>query len=169
MAADFLPGWYEPEYFNVETVFAEFFKPLLPDVNVVHWLKPGFYVPSYFEDSTKGTEPTLRLWRQPGERDPETGTDIPLVQFAAVTRSHEDSWDLQEFVFSMMMALDKGHLIVLSSGEKIRIRNVKLWLGPQTVPEAPIDEYFIPVTYSFSIDKKRLTPDYKKIVDSLTT
>src|SRR5687768_12481771 len=98
-----LPPWYKgPEYVNVEDLFQEYLQPLLPSVRVVHWLEPGWYVPMGFEGATNGTEPTLRIWRQPGQRDYESNTDIPLLQVAAVTRSHDDSWKLLEFVDSMM-------------------------------------------------------------------
>lgn len=168
--ASFLPDWYKgPEYLNVEDVFHDFFQPLLPEVRVVHWIEPDWYVPKGFVDVTPtyGTEPTLRLWRQPGQRDDESTTDAPLLQFAAVTRSHDDSWELLEFVHSMMMALNKGHKIIRPDGSRVGVKNVKFWLGPQVVPEAPVDEYFIPVTYSFTIPGKKLQPDYRSILDNL--
>jgi hypothetical protein len=163
-----LPGWYRgAQYLNVEDLFYEFLQPLIPEVRVVHWLEPGWYVPQGFQGATNGTEPTLRLWRQPGQRDDETTTDAPLLQFAAVTRSHDDSWELLEFVHSMMKALNDGHKITRPDGSRVGVKNVRFWLGPQTIPEAPVDEFFIPVTYSFTVPGKKLQPNYREILDNL--
>ncbi|ABE67639.1 tail terminator [Mycobacterium phage Wildcat] len=167
--ADFLPDWWEgPEYLDVEDLFAQHFQKLLPNVRVCHWIQPDWYIPTGFVDATPtyGTEPTLRLWRQPGQRDDESTTDAPLLQFAAVTRSHGDSIQLIEFVHTVMRALNNGHKIKYN-GQLVGIKNVGLWLGPQTIPEGPIDEFFVPVTYKFTVAGKKLQPNYRKILDSL--
>lgn len=166
--ASFLPEWWKgPGFINVEDLFQAYFQPLLPEVRVVHWLEPGWYVPQGFENATNGTEPTLRLWRQPGQRDYETNTDVPLLQVAAVTRRHEDSWDLLEFVDTLMQALENGHKIDFD-GRKVQVKNVGLWLGPQVIPEAPVDEFFIPMTWSFTINGKKLQPNYREILNTLS-
>ena len=151
----------------MEDLFQEYFQPLLPEVRVVHWLEPGWYVPRGFENATNGTEPTLRIWRQPGQRDYESNTDVPLLQVAAVTRSHDDSWKLLEFVDSLMQALEQGHKITRADGTKVQVKNVGLWLGPQMIPEAPVDEFFIPITWTFSINGLKLQPNYREILDNL--
>lgn len=168
--ADFLPAWYKgSEYVDVEELFHDLFQGLLPDVRVVHWIQPDWYVPQGFVDvaPTYGTEPTLRLWRQPGQRDDETTTDAPLLQFAAVTRSHEDSIALVEFVHSVMKALNNGHKIHRSDGSQVGVKNVRFWLGPQVIPEGPVDEFFVPVTYTFTVPGRKLQPNYREVLDSL--
>lgn len=166
--ADFLPAWYKgPEFVNVEDLFLDFFTPLLPLVNVIHWLKPSEY--GYVPFVSDGAEPTLRLWRQPGQWDYETNKDIPLLQVAAVTRSQDDSWELLEFVRSMMKMLSEHPTfkIVMANGSKVQVGGVKLWLGPQIIPEGPVDQYFIPMTWQMSIPGKKLQPDYYTILNNL--
>lgn len=167
--ADFLPDWYKgSEYVNVEDLFAGFFQKLLPAVNVIHWMAPEEY--GYVPFSSNGTEPTLRLWRQPGQWDAETNTDIPLLQVAAVTRRHEDSWELLEFVRSMMkaLALHDGAKIPAPDGSQVSVKNIGLWLGPQIIPEGPVDKYFVPMTWQMTIPGKKLAPDYYTNIKNLT-
>lgn len=162
-----LPEWYKGSQFhNVEDLFHDYLQPLLPEVRVVHWLEPGWYVPKGFENATNGTEPTLRLWRQPGQRNYETNEDVPLLQVAAVTRSHDESWELLEFVDSMMRVLDQGHKIEFQD-KRVSVNSVGLWLGPQIIPEAPVDEFFIPMTWRFTIHGLKLQPNYREILNTL--
>jgi hypothetical protein len=164
--ADFLPGWYKgSEYINVEDLFKDYFTPLLPDVNVTHWIRPIDY--GYIPGVSDGAEPTLRFWRQPGQRDYETKTDIPLLQAGAITRSHDESWELIEFVSSMMNLFNLGLKIVRPNGSQIQPKNVKLWMGPQILPEGPVDHYFVPMTWQFTLPGYKLQPDYYTIVKNL--
>ena len=166
--ADFLPEWYKgSEYVNVEDLFKEFFTPLLPAVNVIHWMAPQEY--GYIPFQSGGTEPTLRLWRQPGQWDAETNDDIPLLQLAAVTRSHDESWELLEFVRSMMkmLYLHQSYKLHDAEGKPVQVKNVRLWQGPQIVPEGPVDQYFVPMTYTMTIPGRKLQPDYYTILNTL--
>jgi hypothetical protein len=166
--ADFLPEWYKgSEYVNVEDLFQGFLQPLIPLVRVVHWMAPSEY--GYVPFESNGTEPTLRLWRQPGQWDYETNDDIPLLQVAAVTRSHDESWELLEFVRSMMktLCLHDTFKIVMADGTKVQVKNLRLWLGMQMVPEGPVDQYFIPMTWQMTIPGKKLQPDYYTILNTL--
>lgn len=160
----FLPEWYEgPHYRNVEDVVAQWFQGLLPDVRVVHWLKPGWYTPG----DGQGTEPTLRIWRMPGTRDNEIRSDVALIQVAAVTRARADSWKLLEFVGDMFDVCNNGYKIVTPQNQKVQLKDVEIWLGPQEVPEGLIDEFFIPMTWSMSINGLKLAPNYRQILENL--
>jgi hypothetical protein len=168
MMADFLPEWYKgSEYVNVEDLFHDFLQPLIPLVRVTHWIAPEEY--GYEPFVSDGADPVLRLWRQPGQWDIETNSDIPLLQVAAVTRSHDESWELLEFVRSVMKMLAKHDTfkITMADGTKVQVGDVKLWLGPQIVPEGPVDQYFIPMTFQMSIPGKKLQPDYYSIIKNL--
>ena len=79
----------------------DFFTWLLPDVAVFSWLPNNYYEPG-----GQGTEPTLRIWRQPGGRDVELRNDEALIQIAAISDSAATSWELIEFCGSMMDALN---------------------------------------------------------------
>jgi hypothetical protein len=167
--ADFLPEWYKgSEHINVEDLFHDFLQPLVPLVNVTHWVHPSEY--GYVPFQSDGAEPTLRLWRQPGQWDAETNDDIPLLQVAAVTRSVDESWELLEFVRSMMkmLYLHPTYKIVMADGTKVQVKNVRLWLGPQVLPEGPVDQYFIPMTWSMTIPGKKLQPDYYTVLKNLS-
>lgn len=162
MAAEFLPDWYKREFLDVEELFMDYFEFLLPDVEVLSWLPDGYYEPN-----GQGTEPTLRIWRQPGGRDVELRTDEALIQIAAISDSAATSWEMIEFCASMMDVLNNGFKIPRPDGTRQEVKNVRPWLGPQQVPEAPIDEKFVPMTWVVSIRGKRLLPDYRPILESL--
>lgn len=157
-----LPEWYKREFVDVEELFMDYFEWLLPDVKVYSWLPNGYYEPG-----GTGTEPTLRIWRQPGSRDLELRTDEALIQIAAISDSSATSWEMIEFCMSMMDVLNKGFKIPRTDGTRQGIKDVSVWLGPQQIPEVPIDEKFVPLTWKVTIHGKRLLPDYRNILETL--
>ena len=157
-----LPEWYEREFVDVEQLFYDYFTLLLPDVKVYSWLPNNYYEPGGL-----GTEPTLRIWRQPGGRDVELRTDEALIQIAAISDSSATSWELIEFCMSMMDVLNNGFKIPRPDGSRTSVKDVVVWLGPQQVPEFPIDEKFVPMTWKVSVRGKRLLPDYLPILETL--
>lgn len=161
-----LPDWYEgPHYLNLEDVVHDWLADLLPHVQVVHWLRPGWYTPG----DGKGTDPTIRIWRMPGNRDEELSSDIALLQVAAITRNRTDSWKLLDFVGDMFQTLNDGFKIPRPDGSRVQLKNVKPWLGPQEIPEGLIDDFFVPMTWTMTSSRQKLTPNYRQILETLPT
>jgi hypothetical protein len=163
-----LPGWYEGGKTDAEDLVMSYFKRLLGDrVYVCTWLPPGHYVLSPGEE-TGGTQPTLRVWRQPGKFDPEIRRDQALVQIAAITPTRKESWQLIEFVRDMLDdEVVTDQVIVMSDGENAAVSCAEEWMGPQLVPEHLVDEKFIPATFKLSLREDVDRPDYRAIVKSL--
>ena len=159
-----LPEWYKREFVDVEGLFHDYFQLLLPDVAIYSWLPNNYYEPGGL-----GTEPTLRIWRQPGGRDVELRTDEALIQIAAISDSAATSWELIEFCMTMMDVLNGGFKIPQADGTRQGVREVSVHVGPQQIPEFPIDEKFVPMTWKVTVRGKRLLPDYRPILDSLVS
>lgn len=162
-----LPDWFAGGFEDTEAAVCDYFEWLLGDgVFICTWLPEGHYTPT--TESVGGTQPTLRIWRQPGRIDQSMRTDETLVQIAAIAETRADAWKLIDFVRQMMdyLVLERfpiprkdGSVTKFSSGEE--------WLGPQTIPERIIDEKFIPVTYKLPLRKPRNLPNYRKILTDL--
>lgn len=163
----FLPAWFVPGYQDVEDLVCDYFDWITAgSVKTYTWLPSGYYDPS----EGKGTEPTLRIWRQPGKADSSLRTDECLVQVACITKKRSSTWQLVEFVRRMMDDEVIGLLpIPRKDGTVSKILACEEWLGPQQVPEQYIDDKFVPVTFKLCTREARLLPDYRQILKSLPT
>jgi len=163
----FLPDWFDPGYQDIEDTVCDYFDWITAGaVKTFTWLPPGFYDPA----SGKGTQPTLRVWRQPGKADSSLRTDESLVQIACITPKRSTSWELVEFVRRMMDDEVIGLLpIPRKDGSTSKILSSEEWLGPQQVPEQFIDEKFVPVTFKLRTREARFLPNYRQILKSLPT
>lgn len=160
-----LPDWYQGGYTDTEDALCDYFEWLLGDrVFVCTWLPKGHYEPY----SENGTQPTLRIWRQPGRADQSIRTDETLVQIAAIAETRADAWKLIDFVRQMMdyLVLERFP-IPRKDGSVTKFPSGEEWLGPQTIPERLIDEKFIPVTYKLPLRKPRGLPNYRQILTNL--
>lgn len=162
-----LPDWFQGGYEDTEDALCDYFEFLLGDgVFVCTWLPPGHYTPT--PETNGGTEPTLRIWRQPGLADPDLGVDETLIQIASIADTRADAWQLCSFVRAVM---DPNVLerfpIPRKDGSVTKFSYSKEWLGPQSIPERIIDEKFIPVTYKLPINKRKLLPNYRQIITNL--
>jgi hypothetical protein len=152
-----LPDWFAGGRVDVEDLVCSYFAALLGEaVYVCTWLPPNHYVLSPGE-AVGGTQPTLRIWRQPGKFDPDLRRDEALVQVAVITPTRKESWQLVDFVTQMMD----------EDGSVAKIATSSEWLGPQLVPERVVDEKFIPVTFKLGVRERGGLPPYQKIINSL--
>jgi len=163
-----LRDWFEGGYTDAEELVMSYFRWLLGDrVYVCTWLPQGHYVLSPGEE-VGGTQPTLRVWRQPGKSDPSLRRDHALVQIAAITPTRKESWELIDFVRRMMEHdVVGGFPIILPDGEKSSFASSEEWLGPQLVPERLVDEKFIPVTFKLGLREPIDLPNYRRILNNL--
>lgn len=163
-----LPEWFEGGYFDAEDLVCNYLQWLLGDsVYVCTWMPPGHYELTPGQP-VGGTQPTLRVWRQPGKADPESRRDEALIQIAAITATRKESWQLIDFVRRMMDdEVVVGFPIKLSDGSTSQIDRIEEWMGPQLVPERYVDEKFIPVTFKLGIRERGGLPRYRKVLNSL--
>lgn len=164
-----LPDWYEGGYPDAEKLVENYFRQILGDsVYICTWLPQGHYELTPGEE-VGGTQPTLRVWRQPGKSDPDLRADDALVQIAAITPTRHESWKLIEFV-RRMMEHDNcvGIPVDMPDGETTSISKSEEWMGPQLVPERLVDEKFIPVTFKIRLREPVGLPNYRKILNTLT-
>lgn len=162
-----LPEWFVGGFTDTEEALCDYFEWLLGDaVTVCTWLSPTHYAP-FSED---GTQPTLRIWRQPGRADSQLRTDEALVQIAAIAPTRGEAWLLIDFVRRMMDPLVFERFpIPRKDGSTTRFTSVEEWLGPQHIPERIVDEKFIPVTFKLPIREPRNLPNYRQILTDLPT
>lgn len=164
-----LPDWYVGGQTDAEELVKSYLKRVLgaSNVYVCTWLPPNHYVLTPGED-IGGTQPTLRVWRQPGKFDPEIRRDQALVQIAAITPTRKESWQLVEFVRSIFQDdVIVKKKIVMPDGTTTSVSCSEEWLGPQLVPERLVDEKFIPVTFKLGLREPVGLPNYGQIINSL--
>lgn len=163
-----LPDWFEGGNVDAEELISSYLQWLLGEsVYVCTWLPPGHYVLSPGEE-VGGTQPTLRVWRQPGKAVPDLRRDETLVQIAAITPTRKESWQLIDFVRRLMEHdVVAGFPIILPDGSKAAVAAAEEWMGPQLVPEQVVDEKFIPVTFKIGLREPVGLPNYRKIINSL--
>lgn len=163
-----LPDWYEDGDTDAEELVMSYLSRLLGDkVTVCTWLPSGWYELTPGEE-VGGTQPTLRVWRQPGRFDPALRMDQAVIQIAAITPTRKESWKLIRFVRRMMDdEVVTGLPITLPDGETSTIRRSEEWLGPQLVPEPYVDEKFIPISFKISLREPEGLPNYRQIIKSL--
>jgi hypothetical protein len=165
-----LPDWYQGGKTDAEDLVKSYLKRVLgpnSNVYVCTWLPANHYTLSPGEE-IGGTQPTLRVWRQPGKFDPTTRRDQALVQIAAITPTRKESWQLVEFVRDVMDSDVIVKLpITLSNGDTASVSCCEEWQGPQLVPERLVDEKFIPVTFKIGLREPGDLPNYRQIIKSL--
>jgi hypothetical protein len=166
-----LPDWYTQGGFeDTEDAMCDYFEFLLTGKNVYvcTWLPADYYIQTDAGPRPNWTQPTLRIWRQPGLADPDLGVDETLIQIASLAPTRAEAWELNCFVRDMMNPNVLERLpIPRKDGSVTKFSYSREWLGPQSIPERIIDEKFIPVTYKLPIKRKRLLPNYRQIITNL--
>ena len=149
-----LPGWYDPSKAcpNVETdILRPLFQPHLSNVNVVSWIpKPDVY--QAVLDSGGGY---LRTYRTGGPWNDAQKRDQPIVQFAALMGSRDDSWTLIGLVRDVLREFTKQTGVV--NGFKLSVGGEVA--GPALIPELLQDDKLVPITVQLYTWPKGV-PDY---------
>lgn len=162
-----LPEWYTvPGFHDVEKLIVDFFDWVTStNVYVCTMIPENWWSP---DDPLGKPEPLIRVWRMPGRADPQLPEDEALVNIATLSRSRQESWELNGFVRDMMRALP-GIKVPREDGSKTVVDTVSEWVGPSQMPEAFIDDKFIPTTFRMSLGMRRIKPDYHKELLKLPT
>lgn len=163
------PDWYKGGFEDTEDAICDYFEFLLGNsVFICTWLPPGHYTPT--DEDEGGTQPTLRILRQPGKFDDQTRLDHALIQITAFAETRDDVVKLNDFVRAMMDPLVFVRFpIPRKDGSVTKFSSAEEWLGPQSFPERIVDDKFIPATYKLPIRKPRNLPNYRQIISNLPT
>lgn len=138
---------------DAEKLMRLLFQPLLTNVAVGSWLPK----PDVYEQQLISGGGFLRTYRTGGRINRDQNRDEPKIQFAALTRSRDDSWELIEFVRQILESFAEGGIIagtthkIVCSGEVV---------GPQLIPELIADDRLVPITVEIFTWKPSGLPDY---------
>lgn len=150
-----LPGWWQGGFPNIENLLKQFFTPFLgANTAATYWLPPQ----EVYEEQLAAGNGYLRLYRTGGKINREQNRDEPKVQFAALTRSRDESWELIEFARQVGESFTKTGIVgttkLQCTGEVV---------GPQLIPELFRDDRLVPVTLEFYTWRARdFTPEYRQ-------
>lgn len=149
------PAWYHGGYPDIEKLLTNYFQPML-SVSVVSWLPK----PKVYEDVLSNGEGFLRIYRTGGRINREEKRDEPKVQFAALTRSRDDSWALVEFVRQVFEAgFHKGAIVPTTVHTLTAVGEA---VGPQLIPELLQDDRLVPITYELHVQKPAGLDKYRQ-------
>jgi hypothetical protein len=151
------PAWYQGGCADVERVMRDLFVPLLTGVEVVSWVPPA-----YATDLAAGVT-FLRIFRLGGRInvDSKSWVDETRIQFAALSGSRDDSWELIEFVRQTLYAYRFGGAVTGSTSTTFIVVSGEV-LGPQLIPEQLRDERLVPVVFEVHTDRPKGLPDYRR-------
>jgi hypothetical protein len=150
------PAWYYGGCPDAEAVLRDLFADLLTGVEVISWMPPD-----YATKLAAGLS-FLRVFRVGGQInvDSKAWVDQTRIQFAALSASRDDSWQLIEFVRQVLYSYrDGGH--VITGGATAFIVVPGEVVGPQLIPEQMRDERLVPVTFDVHIDRPKGLPNYR--------
>lgn len=153
------PAWYKGGGPDVERVVRDLFASLVTNVKVVSWLPPD-----YAQTLATGGA-FLRVFRQGGRYNVDTRNwvDEARVQFAALSATRDESWELIEFVRQVLYAYwGGGNVVVPSNGTRAFIQTMGEVTGPQLMPEQMRDERLVPITFDVFVDRPRGLPIYRE-------
>lgn len=154
------PGWWAvgaATYPDVEKqVLRPLFQPHLSDISVVSWLPK----PDVYNTQLQAGKGYLRTFRVGGAVNFEQNRDEPRVQFAALTGSRDESWELIGFVREVLGAYWRHAAVV--PGTPYKLSTVGEIVGPQLIPELLQDDRLVPVTFEFHTWKPKGLPNYRQ-------
>jgi hypothetical protein len=149
------PDWFKGGFPNAEDLVKTLFAPLLTGVTAVSWLP----APKTVEETLKARSGYLRVYRTGGKINREQNRDEPNVQFVALTRSRDDSWDLIEFVRQVLEQFESTAIV---PGTIHKMHCAGELLGPQLTPGEMRDERIVPVTFTLHTWKPKGLGNYRE-------
>ncbi|HJT93888.1 MAG TPA: hypothetical protein VJ777_18485 [Mycobacterium sp.] len=158
------PDWYKGGFIDIERLLMDWFGGLFTDaVTCLTWFPPENEV---LENIANGLI-YLRIFRSGGRivfnEDGGTGVlDRPHVQFAAMSRSRDLSWEVIEFVRNMLypfnvgggggrMITDFGYAAITVNGEV---------MGPSITPDVFRDQRLVPITFELEVERRKGLPTF---------
>lgn len=156
------PDWWTVGaggYPNIQKLTRQIFNGLLTNVEVLSW----FPEQAAYEAQLADGGGYLRTYRTGGTIDRDNNCDEPKVQFAALTRSSDDSWELIEFV-RQVLEEGYGRAAAVVPGTIYELKAVGEVVGPQLIPELIADDRLVPITYGFRVPRPKGLPNYRQLL-----
>lgn len=156
------PGFpeYSGGYPNIENLAKTAFSGVLDGsgISPTYWLPKPDKVTEFFETGGNGY---LRIYRTGGAINPVEKRDEPRVQFAALCKSRDDSWELIELVRQVLHeGYGQAAAIVPSTPHKLQLSGEVV--GPQLIPELLQDNRLVPITCEFFTWRPKGLPNYRQ-------
>lgn len=138
-----LPDWWVGGFPNIENLLKGLLTPLLgANTQATYWLPTQ----DVYEQQLSDGKGYLRIYRTGGKINRDENRDEPKVQFAALTRSRDESWELIEFTRQVGEAFLKKAVVPSTTTPLECTGEV---VGPQLVPELFRDDRLVPITLEF--------------------
>lgn len=156
------PDWWPVGaggYPNIQKLTRTVFDGLLTNVEVTSW----FPEPDVYEAQLAAGGGYLRTYRTGGRINRDEGRDEPKVQFAALTRSSDESWELIEFV---RQTLEEGYgrAMTVVPGTIHQLFAAGEVVGPQLIPGLIADDRLVPITYELHTKRPKGLPNYRQLL-----
>lgn len=137
------PAGYRGGYPNIENLLQTLFLGLdgFTGVRPCYWITDDDITSTLESD-----EAVLRIFRTGGSVNHTENRDEPNVQFAALTKSRDDSWELIEFTRQVLGLYVDAVGVVPGTIHKLGCAGELI--GPQLIPEQFWDERLVPVTFT---------------------
>lgn len=156
------PPWYGGGFVDIERLLSGFYDVLLTNVTVLNWFPPD----TELLDDVEAGIIYLRIFRSGGrivfDEDGKAEVDRPHVQFAAMSKSRDLSWEVIEFVRNTLYPFSRGggrmqggdlYAVITCNGEV---------LGPSLTAEAFRDPRLVPITFELESQRRKGLPSFSK-------
>lgn len=157
------PDWWQigrGGYPNIQKLTRQVFSGLLTNVEVTSW----FPEPDVYNAHLEAGGGYLRTYRTGGRINRGERRDEPKVQFAALTRSSDDSWELIEFV-RQVLEEGYGEAMAVVPGTIYQLFAAGEVVGPQLIPELIADDRLVPITYELHAKRPKGLPNYRQLLN----
>lgn len=150
------PAWYKGGYPDIEVLMETLFTPLLSGVTPVHWWPKEDVIAATL---TAG-DGYLSIYRTGGRINHAQKRDEPNVQFVALTKSRDASWELIEFIRQVLSKYEEAESIV--PGTTYQLGCAGEILGPSLTRAELRDERIVPITFKLLTRKPKGLGNYNE-------
>jgi hypothetical protein len=157
------PAWYHTDktWLDTEYVLKNAFAAWLPDTDVLSWLPASDNVLKTIQAGGA----YLRIFRTGGQLSGDTerksNVDCARIQFAAIANTRNESWDIINFVRSVMWAYFEQSGRITGGDITCVMSTIGEVQGPQLSPVEFRDERLVPVTFDLEFQRPKGLPDYR--------
>jgi hypothetical protein len=163
VTAPVFPVWYDTTktWLDTEFVLKNAFQTWLTATNVLSWLPQSDVILA----TVQGGGSYLRIFRTGGHLDGDTQrksyVDAARVQFAAIANTRDQSWDIINFVRTVLWAYFIQAGRISGGGITAIMSTIGEVEGPQLTPVEFRDERLVPVTFDLEFQRPKGLPDYR--------
>lgn len=157
------PAWYDvtKTWLDTEYVLKNAFQVWLPDTNVLSWLPQSDVILS----TVQAGGSYLRIFRTggqlSGDEQRKSFVDAARIQFAAIANTRDQSWDITNFVRTVLWAYFRQSGRISGGGITCVMNTIGEVQGPQLTPVEFRDERLVPVTFDLEFQRPKGLPDYR--------